>query len=1270
DTCSFAINVVEYVPATPAIVTDDNLWISIPSTCEMFLMPAMVLEGNYGCYDDFVIDVENTGSNYIGPYYVGQTISYTITNTETGMTGWGEAGIEDKSPPLLTGCDTARVNCLADVRPVSEGGIIPDPGIVDCNPFTSNYTDMETQGTCQDTFTSVVMRVWTASDALGNVGSCNQIIIVDRTYLTDITPQCPANTSVECSIGVAPDFSPSVTGYPTAVIDGQTYNITDGANAICNITASYNDQIISGCGASFKIIRMWTIMDWCLPLDFINNPWTCTQIIEYTDTTPPVVSAPADMTVSADLSGCRARPVIPPVSPADCSGFSVFITTPVGPLSANGGQVPAPGLPLGTHNIDIKVTDDCGRATTVSFTITVEDQTQPNPVCDAHTVVALNNTGYGLALATSFDDGSTDNCCLDYFEVARVSDNCGIADNLTFRDRIEFCCADVGQTVNAIIRVWDCYGNSNICNIEIEVQDINGPSITCPPDVTLYCGENYADPNVTGEVVTDPAMQGAIDGLAQDNCGAAIQVTSSDMGQVSCGSGIIQRTYQVTDPAGASSSCLQTITVVNNNPFTGANITFPPDTTVTSCDALVDPAATGIPVFPPPSGCHSLVYGHDPDLELVANNACRKIQRRWYVIDWCQYDPNNPNSPGIWSQVQTITVMDNEGPTFAACDNLTFCNFKNDCSDIAPDLSVAATDACTDDNLLTYTWTVDLFNDGLPDPPGYAASGMGQNTTNDYPIGTHQISYTAHDGCGNTGNCSFLFTIDDCKNPAAICNGGIVVELMQTGMIPVRVAQLEEGASSDNCTTRDDLRFSFSSDLADTLRILDCNNIGQNILEVWVTDQAGNQDFCTTPVVVQDNMNACGGSPLIALTGAIADENHNAVENVEVELNGNLNSMVQTNSDGVFVFDNLPQGEDYTITPQLDTDPLNGVTTFDLYLLQRHILGIELLDSPYKIIAADANKSGSVTTFDVVEIRKVILYVEPAFPNNTSWRFVDNSYTFPNPANPFEEVFPEVYNINNLTTGSQSPNFMAIKVGDLNNTATGSLSAMAEDRSQHSELVFSTSDRAVKTGERISVPISADLDDILAWQFTLGFDKDKLELTAVVPGTDLTEANFGTTHLNEGWLTLSWFRGVHSSAQNTSPVFVLKFLVKEGGMLSEMIHIGSHLTFAEGYGPDGTPHSIRLGFEPAVAPVAFQLFQNIPNPFNNTTIVGFQLPEASGASLTIFDVSGKILKRITGQYTRGYHEISIDNNALPGHGVFYYRIETPTHTATRKMTRI
>ena len=83
------------------------------------------------------------------------------------------------------------------------------------------------------------------------------------------------------------------------------------------------------------------------------------------------------------------------------------------------------------------------------------------------------------------------------------------------------------------------------------------------------------------------------------------------------------------------------------------------------------------------------------------------------------------------------------------------------------------------------------------------------------------------------------------------------------------------------------------------------------------------------------------------------------------------------------------------------------------------------------MIAADANMSGSITTFDIVELRKLILGIYQTLPNNTSWRFVDKSFVFPNPANPFSALFPEFISIQNLSTSSTANDFVSMRTAPL-----------------------------------------------------------------------------------------------------------------------------------------------------------------------------------------------------------------------------------------------
>ena len=54
-------------------------------------------------------------------------------------------------------------------------------------------------------------------------------------------------------------------------------------------------------------------------------------------------------------------------------------------------------------------------------------------------------------------------------------------------------------------------------------------------------------------------------------------------------------------------------------------------------------------------------------------------------------------------------------------------------------------------------------------------------------------------------------------------------------------------------------------------------------------------------------------------------------------------------------------------------DPKNGVSTKDLVMIQKHLLGIELLVDPHDFIAADINNDGKISARDLLELRKLIL---------------------------------------------------------------------------------------------------------------------------------------------------------------------------------------------------------------------------------------------------------------------------------------------------------
>ncbi|MCB9051453.1 MAG: hypothetical protein H6556_18635 [Lewinellaceae bacterium] len=210
------------------------------------------------------------------------------------------------------------------------------------------------------------------------------------------------------------------------------------------------------------------------------------------------------------------------------------------------------------------------------------------------------------------------------------------------------------------------------------------------------------------------------------------------------------------------------------------------------------------------------------------------------------------------------------------------------------------------------------------------------------------------------------------------------------------------------------------------------------MVEIWAYDGAGNSDFCETYILVQDNMNLCGTGTADG-RGFGCDQHRGRYGSAECRgepVRTDKHDDACTAADGEYEFAGMQEGYDYTVTPQLNSNYLNGVSTFDLVLISKHILGVQPLGSPYKMIAADVNNSKSITTLDLIQLRKLILSIDTEFGNNTSWRFVEAAYQFPNASNPWFEEFPEVVNINNLPgTGINGADFVAVKIGDVNGDA-------------------------------------------------------------------------------------------------------------------------------------------------------------------------------------------------------------------------------------------
>ena len=374
--------------------------------------------------------------------------------------------------------------------------------------------------------------------------------------------------------------------------------------------------------------------------------------------------------------------------------------------------------------------------------------------------------------------------------------------------------------------------------------------------------------------------------------------------------------------------------------------------------------------------------------------------------------------------------------------------------------------------------------------------------------------------------------------------------------------------------------------------------------------------------------------------------------------------MIMTEDNGTFAFADNPLAYDYDITVAKDGDDVNGVSTLDLVLIQKHILGLKLLDSPYKVIAADANGDQKISASDLVHIRKLILGVTASFLDNTSWRFVEADQTFSSIYNPWP--FTEVINLGSLNHNMMHEDFVGVKVGDVNGNVRANSRPQPEVRSSGT-LTFEIADRAVKAGEEFSVAFSAkNFEDVQGYQMTLAHPGLKAKQVRG-EGIDITSANVA---IFDGYLTMSWNGDQPTSSDEV--LFSIDFVAGKDIRISDALAINSRQTVAEAYISESlSTYDIALTTDgianTTITNTVFALHQNQPNPFVEETAISFTLPEANEATIKIMDVTGKLIMKITDLYEQGYNEISIRSDEIQTSGVIYYQLESGKHVATKKM---
>lgn len=375
-------------------------------------------------------------------------------------------------------------------------------------------------------------------------------------------------------------------------------------------------------------------------------------------------------------------------------------------------------------------------------------------------------------------------------------------------------------------------------------------------------------------------------------------------------------------------------------------------------------------------------------------------------------------------------------------------------------------------------------------------------------------------------------------------------------------------------------------------------------------------------------------------------------------------------NDGCYLYAQIPVGTDISVGPFKSNDnSLNGVNALDLVKISKHILGIQPLNSPYSMIAADANRSGSITTFDIVEEKKLIQGIYSELPNNTSWRFIDADFVFPNPDNPFQTVLPGI-----KSTSGGSPDttiifsFFAIKTGDVDCSVQPGFQSGADDRSA---VMLHLPEAVLLPGETTDIALRMrEAGEWLAFQMSLNLDPALLEIESVTPGHLSGMSASSVAQPQPGTLNLVWFEAMPQVILPDDNLVVLRVRARTQTRLSEAISLDTKQIHPEIYTSGEEMRGLQLEFTGDGATHSSNaIFAPQPNPATAGTSVSLRLEKAETVSMVVTDLSGRQIWSYDAVLDAGAHLVEVPATVFPCAGVYAWRVQAGETSSAGKVVK-
>ena len=725
------------------------------------------------------------------------------------------------------------------------------------------------------------------------------------------------------------------------------------------------------------------------------------------------------------------------------------------------------------------------------------------------------------------------------------------------------------------------------------------------------------------------------------------------------------------------------------------------------------------PVLPSYQALYSICDGIIPTIDVITQNPTHLVD--WYDSDNTflltapAYQPTVAGTYFAWVRDANTDCLSTEAAVIEVEEDMIPPTVENCPEEAIEVVWNMAMEVIPDLELPEFTFT---------DNCGVVSSSSGIEANPDYVSGTVAAFATAMDAAGNVDSCNFEFTIIKTDDLTFLVDTTNIENEDSMFMVPIQVLSFDSvsgfqftmmlsdssGGAIENVQVLEPQLmdgFTFNIENDTTLRVLWSDLLSQpNSPSITLADSTpifavemtlpGDFGACSMFMFADDPVNKVAirdgvgevipstidGEVCIpevaTLSGRIYREDDQGVGNVEITLLYENETMTtSTTSDGNYEFKELPLGFDYTIVPFKNDNHPNGLSLVDITRIRDYVLFGDqsiFLQTPYRKISADASNNEFISLTDLTTL--IILRVSgpsAVLPNNTSWRFVDAFHEFSNPNIPWLGGFPEDKTIANLVKDTTDNDFVAMKIGDVNLTASTLLQP-------ENPFPIEITDQELIAGETILVPITAkNINELIGMELDLVFDPSSLKFKQLIAGDmPLEDYHFNQDRVQEGVLSGLWLNFFNEDFGTEDLVlFQIEFLVGTDGMLHEQISLGYEYMESIGVTTAQDAVPLEIVFTDAIvsATPASSIVQNMrllgafPNPFDEATNIHFHLPMQESVRLEVYDLSGQLLYSGEQPFTTGYQAWPIREQELSAKGIFFYRLSANGKELYGKMIR-